>query len=377
SSRASDVLTAWPGDPDLVLAVEPVAGPRGPLRVRVDQRDVAHVDEPLLVHDAALFGAAPSLVVHLGVLLDHADALNQHPPLRRISLDYRALAADVLARDHNDPVTLLDLHPAGPRLVLFRHHSTSGASEMIRMKRFSRNSRPTGPKMRVPRGSPPSLISTAAFSSKRMYDPSPRRRSLRVRTTTALTTSPFFTPAPGRASLTVATMTSPMPAYRLPEPPSTRMHRISLAPVLSATLSRDSCWITSTPSVGGPRAGQVLLRFLQDLRDPPALGRGQRPGLHQQDPVADAAGVGAVVGLVLLRAADALAVLGVLHPVLDHDHDGLVHLVADHEALADLAVAALAGTGRNFTHRLPPPPRAPPPGSRSRARAPASPCRCG
>ena len=43
-----------------------------------------------------------------------------------------------------------------------------GASEMIRMNRFSRSSRPTGPKMRVPRGSPPSLISTAAFSSKRM-----------------------------------------------------------------------------------------------------------------------------------------------------------------------------------------------------------------
>src|SRR6266436_1950082 len=164
--------------------------------------------------------------------------------------------------------------------------------------------------MRVPRGSPPSLIKTAAFSSKRMYEPSPRRRSLRVRTTTAFTTSPFFTPAPGRASLTVATMTSPMPAYRLPEPPSTRMHRISLAPVLSATLSRDSCWITSTPAstparprarlvsaarkrAGGncvyrwPARGPGLLRLLQDLRDAPALGRGQRPGLHQEDPVAD------------------------------------------------------------------------------------------
>jgi hypothetical protein len=40
---------------------------------------------------------------------------------------------------------------------------------MIRMKRFSRSSRPTGPKMRVPRGSPPSLISTAAFSSKLLH----------------------------------------------------------------------------------------------------------------------------------------------------------------------------------------------------------------
>ncbi len=46
--------------------------------------------------------------------------------------------------------------------------STSGASEMIFMKRFSRSSRPTGPKMRVPRGSPSGRSSTAAFSSKRM-----------------------------------------------------------------------------------------------------------------------------------------------------------------------------------------------------------------
>src|SRR3984885_2122285 len=260
---------------------------------------------------------------------------------------------------------------------------------MIRMNRFSRSSRPTGPKMRVPRGSPPSLISTAAFSSNRMYEPSARRRFLRVRTTTALTTSPFLTPAPGRASLTVATMTSPMPAYRLPEPPSTRMHKISLAHVLSATLRRDSCWITSTPASnsgyglqnGGPGsvwvlvlhvAGSGLLRLLQDLRHPPALGRGQRPGLHQQDPVADAALVRAVVRLVLLGTADDLAVLGVLDPVLDLDHDGLVHLVADHQALTDLAVAARK-RGPGVTHRRP----SPLPGSRCRARAPASPCRCG
>jgi hypothetical protein len=38
---------------------------------------------------------------------------------------------------------------------------------MIRMKRLSRSSRPTGPKMRVPRGSPLSRMMTAAFSSKR------------------------------------------------------------------------------------------------------------------------------------------------------------------------------------------------------------------
>src|SRR5215467_7611309 len=242
---------------------------------------------------------------------------------------------------------------------------------MIRMKRFSRSSRPTGPKMRVPRGSPPSLIRTAAFSSKRMYEPSPRRRSLRVRTTTAFTTSPFLTPAPGRASLTVATMTSPMPAYRRPDPPSTRMHKSSLAPVLSATLSRDSCWITSTPAccvcAAGPlpaSAGvMVLFRLLHDPGYAPALGGRQRSGLSQHDPVANAAGILLVVRDVLPRPADDLAVLRVLDPVLHLHDDGLVHLVADHEAFSDLAVAAMSLSIRCLsvrclyclTHRSQPP----------------------
>src|ERR1700761_110475 len=222
---------------------------------------------------------------------------------------------------------------------------------MIRMKRFSRSSRPTGPKMRVPRGSPPSLISTAAFSSKRIYEPSARRRSLRVRTTTALTTSPFLTPAPGSASLTVATMTSPMPAYRRPLPPSTRMHRISLAPVLSATLSRDSCWITSTPASSRRCVPPAIRLYLMGLLGPfkdfgnsPPLGGREWPGLHQQYAVTDATVVLLVVCLVLLRAAHNLAVLRVLHAVFHGDDDGLVHLVADHETLTGLPVAALLGS---------------------------------
>ena len=36
------------------------------------------------------------------------------------------------------------------------------------MYRFSRSSRATGPKMRVARGSPASVMSTAAFSSNRI-----------------------------------------------------------------------------------------------------------------------------------------------------------------------------------------------------------------
>ena len=80
----------------------------------------------------------------------------------RVGRDDLAPGALVLAGDDHDRVALLDLHG----------YNTSGASEMIFMKRLSRSSRPTGPKMRVPRGSPPSLMITAAFSSKRMYEPS-------------------------------------------------------------------------------------------------------------------------------------------------------------------------------------------------------------
>src|SRR5258708_17713913 len=108
------------------------------------------------------------------------------------------------------------------------------------------------------------------------------------------------------------------------------MQRISFAPVLSATRSRDSCWITGyllrragslTLAWPGSEPGRTggLLGLLEDLDEPPALRRAQRPGLHQQDAVADAGGVLLVVRLQLRGAADDLAVPRVLHAVLDGD----------------------------------------------------------
>src|SRR5690349_689340 len=110
------------------------------------------------------------------------------------------------------------------------------------------------------------------------------------------------------------------------------MQRICLAPVLSATLSRDSCWIMGLC---------LLLRLLEDLHHAPALGRAEGAGLHDQDTVTDAAVVLLVVGLQLAGTAEHLAVQRVLDAVLDGDHDGLVHLVADDQPLADLARRAL------------------------------------
>src|SRR5580765_7975089 len=98
------------------------------------------------------------------------------------------------------------------------------------------------------------------------------------------------------------------------------MQRTSFAPVLSATLSRDSCWIIGSPCRAGSRHphrgvslaelrgvfrtcagersslpgtrvdcqnGGCLLGLLEDLDDAPALGGAERTGLHDQDPVAD------------------------------------------------------------------------------------------
>jgi len=56
---------------------------------------------------------------------------------------------------------------------------------MIFMKRLVLSSRVTGPKIRVPIGSNLFVNNTAALPSKRIADPSGRRKPLRVRTTTA------------------------------------------------------------------------------------------------------------------------------------------------------------------------------------------------
>src|SRR5689334_17141776 len=90
---------------------------------------------------------------------------------------------------------------------------------------------------------------------------------------------------------------------------------------------------------------RLLLGLLEVLDQQPPLGGRQRSGLHDLHAVADAGNVLLVVRLELARAPDDLAVEAVLHTVLDLDDDGLLHLVADHEALADLAVATAGQAG--------------------------------
>ena len=151
-----DLLPGAPGDPDPLAVLGGLLGDPGGLAVRADDHHVGDVDRGLLGDDPPGL-RTPLVLADPGVLLDPVHALDQDAVTVRVGLDDLALGALVLAGDHHHGVALLDLH-----------QSTSGAREMIFMNRLSRSSRPTGPKMRVPRGSPSGLISTAAFSSNRM-----------------------------------------------------------------------------------------------------------------------------------------------------------------------------------------------------------------
>ena len=84
------------------------------------------------------------------------------------------------------------------------------------------------------------------------------------------------------------------------------MTRTSLAPLLSATRRRDSCWITGLlrPWFGcGSRCSWFAsLRPFQDFDDAPALQLGAGAGLHDPDAVAHVDVVGVVVRVHALGA---------------------------------------------------------------------------
>src|SRR5580704_16922689 len=112
-------------------------------------RDVRDVDRQLLLDDTAgLTHACPSMP------LRDVHPLHDEPPVLGKDTQHLAGPALVAAADDDDIVALLDLqlrHLPAPRRAPQR---TSGASDTIFMNRRARNSRVTGPKMRVPIGSP-------------------------------------------------------------------------------------------------------------------------------------------------------------------------------------------------------------------------------
>src|SRR5438132_1431856 len=171
------------------------------------------------------------------------------------------------------------------------------------------------------------------------------------------------------------------------------MHRSSRAPVLSATRSLDSCWITGVPPSrscslaakskpckdagsarsrrlrarlktrqgaalqrarecemgGGPRS---LLRSLHDFHEAPVLRLRERPRLDDADDVADVGGVLLVVRMELDAAPDDLLVARVRLDRVDLDHDRLVHRARDDDAAALLPAAPLRHLLRGAQDRL-------------------------
>src|SRR5262245_46273841 len=110
------------------------------------------------------------------------------------------------------------------------------------------------------------------------------------------------------------------------------MQSSSRAPELSATFSRDSCWIISL----------YLAGFLDDVDQAPALGLRQGAGLDDADDVALAGLVALVVRVQPARAADDLLVGPVPAGDFDPHRDRLVALVGDDDALAHLRRVGVA-----------------------------------
>src|SRR5579864_6611436 len=117
------------------------------------------------------------------------------------------------------------------------------------------------------------------------------------------------------------------------------MQSSSRAPLLSATLSTDSCWIMSAS-------------LLQDFGDTPASLLGDRTGLDDAHAIADPTHVLLVVDLEAPGVADDLLVERVRLEDLHHHDHGLLHLVAHDNAVTDLA--ARARRLDRVTHRHPP-----------------------
>lgn len=145
-------------DAQLVLAVLLVTDAGNLTALGANEIDVGGVDRSLLRNDAALLVGS----VGLDGLLDDRNALDNDLVLGGESTQDNALLAAILTRENLDLIALLAYTYISP------NYRVSGASETIFMYFLSRSSRATGPKIRVPTGEPSLLMTTQAFSSKRM-----------------------------------------------------------------------------------------------------------------------------------------------------------------------------------------------------------------
>src|SRR5947209_9993078 len=127
---------------------------------RADDHYVGDAERRFLLRNSALDVA---LRIRTDVFLHHHDVLDHQLCLARKHAQNAALLAFIASGDHFHRVIALDINSCVHVRNLFHPYSTSGARETIFKNFFSRSSRATGPKTRVPTGSPASFISTAAF----------------------------------------------------------------------------------------------------------------------------------------------------------------------------------------------------------------------
>src|ERR1019366_4812747 len=341
--------------------VDVVGHPYRLVASRAHQHHVGGLDRALALRDPAF-----DLPARVGprVTLDHHHVLHQDPARLAIHTEPAPLLALVAAGDHLHRVFLLYIDPY--RLGQFTfcdcHQITSGASDTIFMYFFSRSSLATGPNTRVPTGSPTSLINTAALESKRMYVPSLRRVSLRMRTITQRTTLPFLIAESGAASFTAAVTTSPSPARRPRSPPRGNMQESLRAPLLSATSRIVRIPIIDLLRVGQARRPVLLNLHVQilrlrahlrrpphDVHQPPPLQLAQRTALHDTYHVPQLRRALFIVRVEFLPLLDDALVHGMRHPAADFHHDGLLHLGRNH--LTDLFILQRR-LGFGFGHLL-------------------------
>src|SRR5436190_3256773 len=126
------------------------------------------------------------------------------------------------------------------------------------------------------------------------------------------------------------------------------MQRISRAPVLSATRSRVSGWITGAPRRSEWRSSSSTL---QDLDQPPVLGAAEWAGLDHAHGVALVRVVALVVRVQHGGLADDLLVGPVAAGHVDPHGDGLVRLGRDHHPLTHLRLPGPVLLGRDRGRR--------------------------
>src|SRR5699024_5796682 len=113
-----------------------------------------------------------------------------------------------------------------------------------------------------------------------------------------------------------------MLAYLLVEPPSTRIHSNSFAPVLSATFSLLSCCIMQVSLL-------ILFHFFHNFNKTPSLILGQWSCLHNSYSVADVTLVILIMRFQLISSLDDLLIQWMFYMIFYGNNYGLIHFIAD------------------------------------------------